>query len=139
MRDLRLLDIYRRTDAPVVAMYGDDGDETCGVFMLPPTEVSDKLMVIASSGEGWDHVSVSAERRCPTWKEMEFVRRLFFRREEAAMQYHAPVEDYVDGTQHGCEHCLHLWRPHDVPIPAAAEVDGRRDDPGGGARGAGAG
>lgn len=117
MRDLRLLDIYRRTDAAVVAHYGSAGDETCGIFMIP-SPVRGTLMIIASSGDGWDHVSVSGRARCPDWDEMEHVRRLFFREDEAVMQYHAPVADYVDGSKQGCVNCLHLWRPHDVAIPA---------------------
>jgi hypothetical protein len=117
MRDLRVLDGYRRSDPAVIACYGGIGDETCGVFMLP-SPVAGHLMVIASSGEGWDHVSVSGRDRCPTWHEMEHVRRRFFRDDEAVMQYHAPLADYVDGTKLGCEHCLHLWRPHDAAIPA---------------------
>lgn len=118
MMNLRVLDVYRRTDAAVLAFYGDAGDETCGVFMLPPTAITGPIMVIASSGEGWDHVSVSAEGRCPTWHEMEHARRVFFRSEEAVMQYHAPIANYVDGKEHGYEYCLHLWRPHDIAIPA---------------------
>jgi hypothetical protein len=37
---------------------------------------------------------------------MEFVRRRFFQDDEAVMQYHAPLADYVDGSRHGCAYCL---------------------------------
>jgi hypothetical protein len=55
------------------------------------------LRVLASrddgqgSGMGWDHVSVSTQVRCPTWEEMEFVKRLFFEDGETAMQLHVPL------------------------------------------------
>lgn len=71
------------------------------------------LMVIASWGGGWDHVSVSRPDRCPTWEEMERVKRAFFRPEECAMQLHVPPADHINAHPF----CLHLWRPHDVLIP----------------------
>jgi hypothetical protein len=35
------------------------------------------LRVIASDGEGWEHVSVSLANRCPTWDEMCFIKGVF--------------------------------------------------------------
>ena len=106
---------------------GHPGDSTCGAFLVPygtkshwleNREPDSWLRCIASNGFGWDHVSVSLEDRCPTWPEMEFIRRTFFRPDEAAMQYHAPLDDYVDGFRKGdCQYCLHLWRPHSRTIP----------------------
>jgi hypothetical protein len=49
---------------------------------------------------------------------MEQIRRLFFRPDEAVMQYHAPLTDYVDGSVFGHPYCLHLWRPQKYEIPA---------------------
>lgn len=65
------------------------------------------LRCIFSNGGGWDHVSVSLATRCPTWTEMDFVKRTFFKDEEVAMQLH------VSGTSKVNHHefCLHLWRP----------------------------
>jgi hypothetical protein len=71
------------------------------------------LRVIASTGEGWDHVSVSLSDRCPTWAEMEFIKRLFFEDDETAFQLHVPPRDHVNNHPF----CLHLWRPQTVPIP----------------------
>jgi hypothetical protein len=34
------------------------------------------VVVIASDGMGWDHVSVSLKDRCPTWEEMCLVKDL---------------------------------------------------------------
>lgn len=73
------------------------------------------LNVIADCGEGWDHVSVSVheDHRCPTWEEMEAVKRAFFAPEECAMQLHVPVEDHVSIHPY----VLHIWRPHGISIP----------------------
>lgn len=71
------------------------------------------LRIIASDGMGWDHVSVSRADRCPTWEEMDFVKRCFFHADETAVQLHVP--DALHINQH--PNCLHLWRPHAVKIP----------------------
>ena len=83
------------------------GDATGGFFAL------NNLRIIASSGDGWDHVSVSLPNRCPTWDEMCRVKRLFFHDDECVIQYHPPEEDYVNKN----EFVLHMWKPHDVKIP----------------------
>jgi hypothetical protein len=113
MRDLRLLDALRETGSEVMAHWGWAGDETCGMFWVKsPIDRAD-MKVIASSGMGWDHVSVSRSNRCPNWPEMEAVKRLFFKDEETAMQLHVPPSDHINVHPY----CLHLWRPHDVEIP----------------------
>jgi hypothetical protein len=63
--------------------------------------------------ERWDHLSVSTQSRCPTWEELEFVKRLFFKPDECAMQLHVPPRDHVNNHPY----CLHIWRPIDVEIP----------------------
>jgi hypothetical protein len=112
MRDLRELDAYRlRGDA--VAHYGWDGDDTCGAFALPSPVDRQPLVVVASTGEGWDHCSVSRRNRMPNWTEMEFIKRQFFRDEETAMQLHVPVTEHIN-----CHPLtLHLWRPTEGEIP----------------------
>ena len=72
-----------------------------GVFRLPGG-----LLVIASDGLGWEHVSVSMENRCPTWEEMCKVKALFWDADDLVVQLHPPKGDYVN--QH--PFCLHLWR-----------------------------
>lgn len=86
---------------------GEPDPATGGFFMLG------RLRIIASWSDGWDHVSVSLEDRCPTWTEMERVKRTFFKDTEAAMQLHVPVADHL--SLH--PYCLHIWRPHDATIP----------------------
>lgn len=75
------------------------------------------LRVIASWGGGWEHVSVSLERRVPLWEEMCFVKRAFWGPEDAVMQIHPAESRYVN-----CHpFCLHLWRPvgAEIPLPPA--------------------
>ena len=76
------------------------------------------LRIIASSGGGWDHVSISAENpdgtlRTPRWGEMEFAKRLFFKEDEVAMQLHVATKDHINLNPY----VLHLWRPHHKKIP----------------------
>lgn len=112
MRDLRELDRFRDR-AGAIAWAGWIGDETCGMFNVPSPTDGKPLKVIAASGEGWDHVSVSRPTRCPNWPEMEHVKRLFFRSDETAMQLHVPVSEHISIHPY----CLHIWRPHDAEIP----------------------
>lgn len=77
-----------------------------------------KIRVIASWGEGWDHVSVSLEHRCPTWDEMCFVRDFFFNPDECVVQYHPAEENYINDH----DYCLHLWRPQNQEIPMPPKI-----------------
>jgi hypothetical protein len=75
------------------------------------------LRVIAASGGGWDHVSVSLRDRCPTWEEMEVVAHAFFKDDEVAMQLHLPAADHINHHPF----TLHWWRPtsklRKIPMP----------------------
>lgn len=71
------------------------------------------LKVIFSTGAGWDHVSVSLANRTPTYQEMKMVKRIFFKADEWAVEYHPPSAAYV--SDH--DNVLHLWRPHGVDVP----------------------
>jgi hypothetical protein len=113
MRNLRLLDIYRDSSPQVLKHFGWDGDETCGSFLVPSPVDHQLMRIVASSDEGWDHVSVSRRNRPPNWQEMEHVKRMFFKDDETAMQLHVPPADHIS-----CHpHCLHLWRPQRIEIP----------------------
>lgn len=90
-----------------------DGDETGGVWFLRSPVDRKRLSVIASIDHGWDHVSVSRKERVPNWEEMEYVKRLFFRAEEIAMQLHVPPSAHINHHNF----CLHLWRPQMQKIP----------------------
>jgi hypothetical protein len=101
----------------VLKMYGSYGDSQNGVFEVPSPIDGATVRVLASIGEGWEHVSVSRYTRCPNWPEMEHIKRMFFREDECVMQLHVPIADYVTGEFHGCVNCLHLWKPTGVEIP----------------------
>lgn len=67
-----------------------------------------ELKIIVGDGLGWDHVSVSCEKRCPSWKEMAWVKRLFFKDEECCVQFHPPESEYINRHPN----VLHIWRKH---------------------------
>lgn len=113
MRNLRLLDQFRRVDAAIMRHYGHEGDETCGAFSVPSPIDGKPMNVIASSDGGWEHVSVSRQNRCPNWPEMSHIKGLFFRDDETVIQYHVPSADHVNDHPN----CLHLWRPTEDAIP----------------------
>jgi hypothetical protein len=106
MRNLNQLNKYRVINQELLAIYGTTGDDKFGAFLVPYN--SHKLRIIAASDKGWDHVSVSLEQRTPTWEEMDFIKKMFFRIDEMAIQYHMPEKDNVNIHPN----CLHLWRPH---------------------------
>jgi len=61
---------------------------------------------VASDGMGWEHVSVSLPDRCPTWGEMDDVKRRFWDDTDMVIQYHVPRGSHVNNHNY----CLHLWR-----------------------------
>lgn len=113
MRNLHELDHVRDRSADVIAFFGSVGDHETGAFWIRSPIDRVPMRVLASAGEGWDHVSVSRHNRCPNWPEMEHVKRLFFRPDEVCMQLHVAVEDHISIHPN----CLHIWRPHAASIP----------------------
>lgn len=81
------------------------------------------VRVISSWEAGWDHCSVSFKpldsemkskwRRLPGYREMKTIKRVYFRSDEWALEYHPPDAEYVSAN----DGVLHLWRPHDQTIP----------------------
>jgi hypothetical protein len=112
MRNLKELD-HIRSLVNELRIYGAVGDSDYGVFLFR------NLVIIATSGDGWDHVSVSHHHRTPTWEEMEQIKNLFFNKNETAFQLHVPKAEYIDGTLLGgrAKNCLHIWRPINIDIP----------------------
>ena len=101
-----------------------------GAFVLESPEPGWQLFAIASDGDdpfvpeakGWEHVSVHCVRgdrqRTPTWKEMCFVKDLFWDEDDVVMQLHPRRSQYVNLHQH----TLHLWRTAAIPEPPAMLV-----------------
>lgn len=97
--------------------YGsDDTIGKYGVFDIPFE--SNLLHTLASEGMGWEHVSVSLRGRCPNWREMCFVKSLFWDDEDVVIQYHPKKSEYVNVAKN----CLHLWRPIGVHFPTPPKV-----------------
>ena len=71
--------------------------------------------VIIADGIGWDHVSVSLDKkRCPTWEEMCWIKDLFFDEDEPVMQFHPRKADYKNLAKT----TLHLWKfQGEFPLP----------------------
>ena len=119
MKNLLSQEINRFRDCSqrVLRYYGSYGDETCGVFTVPSKIDHAHMRIVASSGEGWEHVSVSRANRCPNWPEMCQVKRMFFGPDECVIQYHPPENNYVNNHPF----CLHLWKPVGADIPQPPE------------------
>lgn len=99
-----------------------------GFFVLPGP-CGERLKIVSSDGRdwpeiglpppAWEHVSVSllkagrAFYREPNWKEMCFVKELFWEDEERVIQYHPKKSEYVNVH----DRTLHLWRPVGVDLP----------------------
>lgn len=124
MRDLTQFNAHRCRD--LEAKYGaawlgpayvDDIDEPRnGIFLLRLRRGGCAFLVFASTRGGWDHLSIRISprpKRCPTWDEMEAIKRTFFQSHEDAMQLHVPKSQHVNVQPY----CLHLWRPQHVSIP----------------------
>ena len=67
-----------------------------------------------SFGMEWEHVSVSLQRRTPTWEEMCFFKDIFWLDTEACLQFHPKKAEHVNCHRY----CLHIWRPCDGEFPS---------------------
>jgi len=109
---------YRLRNGPFPSNTGDD----FGAFFLPGP-CGRTLIVMASSGDAslaidWEHVSVSGDKHPPNWREMCFVKDLFWDEEETVMQLHPPKSRWINNHPR----CLHLWRPKSQEIPLPPEI-----------------
>jgi hypothetical protein len=92
-----------------------------GAFkILGPNGVVLRIISADHDGSGWEHVSVSMKNRAPNWREMCFVKDLFFEEHECVVQYHPAKADHINIHPH----CLHLWRmtEGEFPMPPAIMV-----------------
>jgi hypothetical protein len=113
------IDRFRQKD-PETLKYlgGNPGGPSSGFFNINGPK-GRPLRVMASSGHGWDHVSVGAHLFTPGWDEMEFIKRLFFKPEEYCFQAHPPLKEYITGDYPGGNSLfvLHIWRPTEQDFP----------------------
>jgi len=99
---LKTIDELKNSPRLQISSIGSDG--LIGWIIHPV--IKRDLVVVASWGGGWEHVSVSFSHRCPTWDEMCIVKDLFWNEDECVVQYHPPKTEYVNNHPH----CLHLWK-----------------------------
>lgn len=96
--------------------YGSDSSfGMTGAFIVEAPSGA-MLRIVSSDGDEtirFEHVSVSTQVRCPSWEEMTFVKRAFWREDECVMQLHPPKAEYVNHHPF----TLHLWKPLDAEIP----------------------
>ena len=93
------------------------GDGNNGFFVFHRDGVT--FHCIASDGMGWEHVSVTLnKKRTPTWDEMCMLKNLFWDEDDCVVQYHPPKSEYVNNHPH----CLHLWRPIGVELPRPQKI-----------------
>ena len=109
---------YRITKIGNLSMASSAKDGNNGAFLIPFN--GENFFVIASDGEGWEHVSVSIykKKRCPYWHEMCFIKNLFWSKDETVLQYHPAENDYVN--MH--EWTLHLWKPINKEFPKPDKI-----------------
>jgi len=113
-------DGMRKIPHPSLEYGRTEGEGYLGAFLIPGP-CGDRLSIICSDGsdweacglegEPWEHVSVKATDgrkgwRTPNWKEMSFIKDLFWNEDECVVQYHPAKSDYVN--HHAA--VLHLWR-----------------------------
>jgi hypothetical protein len=94
-----------------------------GAFEVPRSFSHFRLAIIASTGEGWEHVSVHAvddddTPYTPLWEHMQMVKELWWKDDEVVMQLHPRKADYVNFHRH----VLHLWRPIGIEIPTPPSI-----------------
>jgi hypothetical protein len=76
-------------------------------YILQHPSTRERLGIIASIDDGWEHVSVSLPHRTPTWNEMRYVKKVFFEDEDLCVQFHPKKSQYVNHHPY----CLHIWKP----------------------------
>ena len=113
--NLQLLDRHRKVhptlgDSPMGSDYGYFQIHGMNIISSGshPPDSPDQL-------ERWEHVSVSRPTRTPHWREMCFVKSLFWGDDETVLQFHPKKSQYINNM----EFCLHLWKKvgtdHELP------------------------
>jgi hypothetical protein len=77
---------------------------------------------VEEDGRKWLHVSASRPNRCPSWEDMDEVKRVFVGDARTAYQVHPPRQEhynYGSGRGPRVGTVLHLWAPleGDPPLP----------------------
>lgn len=119
MRDLTKLPDHVEAGRTLAGAFGSPARSPDGGRFHFRLKAGQRVCVIVGVAFGWEHVSVSmtgrsARRRLPSWREMCEVKDLFWRSDEAVVQYHPSKADYVNFGE-----VLHLWKPlqDSLPLP----------------------
>jgi len=119
---------FRELEGPMASTpaYGKNG-----AFTVPHERLyKAHYQIIASNGEGWEHVSVHVvdrkQPRTPAWDEMCYVKSVFWDEEDIVVQFHPRKSDYVNLHPY----VLHLWRQvgGDFPHPRSELVGWKSDE-----------
>lgn len=79
---------------------------------------SDQCFVKFTRALGWEHLSVSHKNKIPSWQTMEEMKRIFWKDDEDAFQYHPIMDHYINNAPY----CLHIWRPLETNIPMPPSI-----------------
>lgn len=114
---------HRVKNHPLIPSTSLDGNN--GFFIIPHYKIQNYYLIIqASDGMGWEHVSVSVgekgkkQNRCPTWGEMCWVKDQFWDDTDCVIQYHPVKKEYVNMHPY----VLHLWKPIGVELPTPESI-----------------
>lgn len=119
-----------RTSLPLQFKIKDPNppDHPDGRYTIPHPKIRDYYyFIIFSTGEGWEHLSVSIRcivsrtkklsrevDRTPTWAEMCWLKDLFWAEDECVVQYHPPKAVHISNHNY----VLHIWKPIEEKLPA---------------------
>lgn len=121
-----------RTEYPINFKVEGHPDKADGRYIIPHPHIKDYVLhVIFSTGEGWEHLSVTIRKvvvrskgitklveRTPTWAEMCFLKDCFWAPDECVVQFHPPKIDYISNH----DFCLHLWRSQEQAFPSPPSI-----------------
>ena len=79
-----------------------------------------RYSIIMSWGGGWEHFSINpiSKNKTPEWDFMCKMKEMFFKDDEACVEYHPRKQDYVNNMPH----CLHIWRPIKEKLPCPPDI-----------------
>ncbi len=118
--DLSHIEGFRFSLGPWKSKAGD----RFGLFEIPLESYRFRVMLAPDSNKFgksvlWEHVSVSLKSRCPNWKEMCFIKDLFWNDEDVVVQFHPKKSEYVNLHKY----CLHLFKFNgEMPTPPSILV-----------------
>lgn len=106
---------------PILSSSKEDGNN--GAFKIKSPCSNRTLFIIASDGEGWEHVSIhvislNKTMKLPNYEEMCFVKNTFWDDEDVVVQYHPKKSEYVNNHKF----TLHLWRPTNEELPYPSSI-----------------